>query len=70
MGKYEDVGEKGVHFENVVREIKQYYISKGYSPEKAEEIARKTAGKIFWRKFGSSGGSIISRALRKAHRRR
>lgn len=69
MGKHVDVGEKGVHFENVVREIKQYYISKGYPPDKAEEIARKTAGKIFWRKFGSSGSSIISRALRKARRK-
>lgn len=70
MGKHVDVGEKGVHFQEVVRHIEQFYIEKGYSKEKAHEIAVRTAGKIFWRKFGSSGGSIISRALRKAHRRR
>ncbi|RLG44616.1 MAG: hypothetical protein DRN81_04120 [Thermoproteota archaeon] len=61
-----DVGEKGVRFEDVVRQIKRYYIKRGYSPERAEEIARKTAGKIFWRKFGKrQGAAIISRARRK-----
>ena len=71
MGRYLDVGQKGVHFEDVVREIKQFYIEKGYSEEEAERIARATAGKVFWHKVGKARGrKIISEALRRKFRRK
>lgn len=35
MGRYLDVGEKGVSFEEVVAKIRQEYIEKGYSYEEA-----------------------------------
>jgi len=71
MGKYLDVGEKGVHFEDVARKIAKEYEKKGYPKEKALEIGRKTAGKIFWHKFGKRGGKkIIAKAKRIARRSR
>jgi len=67
MGKYLDVGKKGVHFQDVERKIYRYYRKKGYSEAKARRIARATAGKIFWRKFGKKKGSkIIAKARTKA----
>jgi len=69
MGKYVDVGEKGMSFDQVVAKIRAQYIARGYNYEEADRIARATAGKIFWEKFGSRGGSIISEALRKKRRK-
>ena len=71
MGKFLDVGVKGVHFQDVEEKIYREYRKKGYSDKKAREIARKTAGKIFWQKFGKKGGrKIIAKAKRIARARR
>lgn len=70
MGRYVDVGEKGVSFDEVVAKIRSEYIARGYSYEEADRIAKATAGKIFWKKFGGRGSSIISEALRKKFRRK
>lgn len=69
MGKFVDVGKKGVHFQDVANRIARYYRRKGYSPKKARSIGRRTAGKIFWSKFGRRRGRrIIRTAKRKARR--
>lgn len=71
MGKYLDVGKKGVHFNQVANRITREYIKKGYPPEKAREIGRKTAGKVFWHKFKKKKGrKIIKRAKAKAGKNR
>ena len=71
MGKYLDVGEEGVHFEQVARKIAKEYEKKGYPKEKAMEIGRRTAGKIFWHKFGRRRGKkIIAKAKRMARQSR
>lgn len=58
-----DVGKKGVRFKGVSRKIARFYMKKGYSKKRATEIGKKTAGKIFWRKFGKRRGkSILRRA--------
>lgn len=64
-----DVGKRGFGFEDLVRKIEEEYVRKGYTREEAREIALKTAGKVFWRKFGPLGGRVISRALRKKYGR-
>ena len=71
MGKYLDVGKKGVSFQDVVRKIEREYIRKGYSKKRAHEIAVRTAGRVYWRKFGKKKGSrYISIARRRAARAR
>ena len=64
MGKYLDVGKKGIHFNQIANKVAREYIEKGYPQKKAREIGRKTAGKIFWNKFGKRRGSRIIRKAR------
>ena len=66
MGKYLDVGKRGTSFDDVVRKVRAFYMSKGYSYEEANEIAHRVAGKVFWTKFGPEKGREI---IRKARRR-
>lgn len=73
MGKYLDVGEKGVHFQDVAENVAKQYMKKGVPKEKAMEIGKRVAGAVFWRKFGKRRGKkIISKAKRiaRASRRR
>ncbi len=61
-----DVGKKGVRFKDIENKIYRFYLKKGYPPDQAREIARRTAGKIFWQKFpGQQGARIISQARKK-----
>lgn len=69
MGRWLDVGKKGVSFQDVVKKIEQQYRKKGYSKKRAHELAVRTAGRIYWRKFGRKKGSrYISEALRRRNR--
>ena len=69
LGKFLDVGKKGVHFQDVAEKVAREYMKKGYSKKEAEKIGRKVAGKIFWHKFGKKRGrKIIAKAKRIAKR--
>ncbi|RLF61824.1 MAG: hypothetical protein DRN33_06375 [Thermoplasmata archaeon] len=57
-------GRSGKRFKSLESKIKREYIKKGYSKARAEKIAKATAGKIFWQKFGKRKGSRILRRER------
>ena len=65
-----DVGKKGVRFKDVAEKVAKFYKKKGYSRREAEEIGKKVAGKVFWRKFGKKRGREILRKARKPKRRK
>jgi len=71
MGKVLDVGKKGFHFQDLVRKVYRYYRKKGMSKKKAMELAKKTAGKVFWQKFGKKqGAKIVAKARKLASKKK
>ena len=59
-----DKGRSGKRFKSLAEKIKREYIKKGYSVSRAEKIARATAGKVFWEKYGKIRGRRILRRER------
>ena len=57
-------GRSGERFKKLERTIYNEYIRKGYSSKRARQIARATAGKVFWRKYGRTTGERILRRER------
>jgi hypothetical protein len=55
---------RGEKFRALERKIYADYRRRGFSKKRAREIARATAGKVFWRKFGKKRGSKILRRER------
>ena len=55
---------RGEKFRSLERRIYADYIKKGYTKARAKYIARATAGKVFWRKFGKRRGAEILRRER------
>jgi hypothetical protein len=51
--------EEHIGFDRLAKRVAKYYMEKGYSKEEAEEIGRRVAGKVFWQKYGKSGGKAI-----------
>jgi hypothetical protein len=54
-----DKGRSGKRFKALADKIYMEYLRRGYPPTKAREIAVKTAGKIFWQKYGKKTGRWI-----------
>ena len=59
-----EVGRSGKRFENLENKIYREYLRRGFSRKRAKEIAKATAGKIFWMKFGKKKGREILRRER------
>ncbi len=54
-----------IGFHKLERKVYRFYLEKGYKPEEARDIARRTAAKVFWQKYGKEEGiEIIKRAKR------
>jgi len=52
-------GRSGEHFKALEDRIYKEYRKKGYSEKRARSIARATAGKVFWQKYGKVRGKRI-----------
>ena len=57
-------GRSGDKFKALEKRVYAEYRKKGYSKTEAEHIARATAGKVFWEKYGKRSGSRILRRER------
>ena len=54
-----DQGRTGERFKSLESKVYREYKRKGYSAERARDIAKKTAGSVFWEKYGKKSGSNI-----------
>jgi len=57
-------GRSGKRFKSLENRVEREYIRKGYSRARARQIARATAGKVFWEKYGKRKGKRILRRER------
>ena len=59
-----DKGRTGNRFKALAEQVAEEYMKKGYSRQKALQIGKAVAGKVFWRKYGKVKGSRILRRER------
>ena len=61
--KHYNVGGRTT-FQGFAKRVAKEYKRKGYSTKRARAIGRKTAGKVFWVKYGKKRGrKIIKKAI-------
>ena len=59
MPSSREKGRSGKKFKRLERRVYNEYRKKGYSKSRSRQIAKATAGKVFWHKYGKKSGKRI-----------